>query len=298
MHVTTNNKGSVDGIPFYVKQGQCVHKMVYIVPYYRLTLQTLDGKSVLSSDTLTISEDAYVKETAVRDLLVLLSKNSNPPVDYTQVRKDWDAIRNDLAANPYDAVQKKSWPQYLVSNSTTANAFVDYSTTYYLNAKSPLVGSVNADYKLASDGTLTEASAQITDQTLSTILSALPISSLITTAASGGVLMVSPEGTVAPRTQSTVQMTAEWRAIKITNSQAIPYVIGCPDQDGFAPNPPIGTLIEDVGADTAAASQTKPDDNSITVTGKITLPKPKDAGSATSGGGQTPAPAPAPGTAH
>ncbi len=274
----TKDGAPVQGIPFYVKDADCLHQMVYVVPYVRLTLQTLNGQKVQGSETMTISEKDFNEDTSVQSLLALLRKK--PPLadsEFAQVSEYWAEIRDQKSASPYEAVKNQRWPQYLLSNSTTTKLFVDYKSVYTLNAKSPVAGSVNADYHLASDGTLSEASGQVTDQTLSTILTALPISSLITTAASGG-LAVKIIGAPAPA-EITVQMVVERRAIKITNSQLIPYEKGCPDSNSFLDSPPLGIVVEDIGVDSANSSQSKPDDNSITVSGKITLPKPKDAGS-------------------
>jgi hypothetical protein len=298
LRVTKSNQ-PVDGIPFYVKEARCLHQMVYTMPYYRLTLQSLNGQKVQGSESITISEHDYVTNATVQSLLTLLRKK--PPLsdpDFIQVSLYWNDIQTLSSKSLYEA----DWPSHLISNSMTAKVFVNYGTVYTLNAKSPLAGSVNADYKLGPDGTLTEASAQITDQTLSTILAALPISNLITTAASGGFAAALVEG-VPPPTQITVQMVVEQRAIKTTKSQIIPFTPGCPDDTKFAtdppntPKPPLGILVEDVGADSVNSSQSKADDNSINVSGKITLPKPKDASSASDNGGKT-APAPQPGTPH
>ncbi len=272
----TKDGAPVQGIPFYVKDADCLHQMVYVMPYVRLTLQTLNGQKFQGAETMTISEKDFNEDTTVQSLLALLRENPLTVTEFGVVTHDWTDIRNQKSANPYEAVKNQRWPQYLVSNSTTTKLFVDYESVYTLNAKSPLVGSVSADYHLASDGTLSEASGQVTDQTLSTILSALPISSLITTVASGGLL----KGAATPAlAEITVQVVVERRAIRITNSQLIPYEKGCPDTNSFLDSPPLGTLVEDIGADSANSSQSKPDDNSITVSGKITLPKPKDAGS-------------------
>ncbi len=61
----------------------------------------------------------------------------------------------------------------LASNSAQIVPYVDYETVYYYNTARPLTGSSQVDVKLAADGTLTEGSSSITDQTLSTITGVL-----------------------------------------------------------------------------------------------------------------------------
>lgn len=59
-------------------------------------------------------------------------------------------------------------------------ARVDYLKQYYVNVTRPLVGSASATAKLATDGTLTEATGEVEDSTLSTLLDLLPINAFLT----------------------------------------------------------------------------------------------------------------------
>jgi hypothetical protein len=70
----------------------------------------------------------------------------------------------------------------MLANSISLTAEVDYGTIYAINEKRHFSGSSQADFKLAADGTLNEASGQVQDNTFATIVSALPVSSLITSA--------------------------------------------------------------------------------------------------------------------
>jgi hypothetical protein len=58
-----------------------------------------------------------------------------------------------------------------IRNTANILAEVDYEHPYYLNSRTPWIGNAQVDAKLNADGTLTEGSAQATDQTWSTILS-------------------------------------------------------------------------------------------------------------------------------
>jgi hypothetical protein len=94
----------------------------------------------------------------------------------------------------------------------------------------------------------------------------LPISDLIKSAAGIGIASKSVGG-------RTFQLKAENRLLKITRYQTIPFEPGCPDKGAFEASPPVGTVLEDVGADTPSSTANKSDENSITVNGKIVLPK-------------------------
>jgi hypothetical protein len=263
-------KNAIDGLPFYVKEAKCVHQQVLVMPYYRVTLQTMQGDKVTGAQTATVSESYYLTDPTVAQLSDLVSGTADVSSMTTEdqqrtVGNDWTAIKKQGANDVYAKAADGSWPVYVVANSSAPKVYVDYGTVYYINGKVPLAGSLKTDYKLANDGTLTEASGELTNDTLKTILGALPISDLIKSGAGIGLTSKSVGGI-------TVQLKAERRLLKITKSQLIPFEAGCPDKKSFEQSPDVGTLIEDVGADTPTPS-TRADDNSITVSGKIVLPK-------------------------
>jgi hypothetical protein len=272
--IVHKNGSELKGIPFYVKEASCLHQRIYTMPYYKLTLQSLVGDKVAGAETFTVSERFYTQETKVKELLSVMRQK--PPLtanDLNTMNSDWDVVKNNNA-DPYSAAATDTWPKYLVTNSNSPKVYVDYGSVYTLNAKRPVSGSVTANYKIAADGTLSEASSQISDDTLKTVLGSLPISSLISTAAGIGA---APSSTGKPTTTETpIQLLVERRALKITNSQLIPFVAGCPDVDAFDTAHVVGLSIEDVSSD-ATNSNAKTDDNSISVSGKITLPKAKAA---------------------
>lgn len=271
----------VDGIPFYVKEAKCLHKEVLVMPYYRLTLQTLEGQKVTGSETATVSGAYYLTDKTALELTSLINgtmdvSSKSAEDQLKMLAGDWKDIKAAGATDVYAKVADEKWLKYLVSNSSDPKIFVNYDKTYYLNTSNPLSGSTKADYKLAGDGTLTEASAEITNDTFKTIVSALPISDLIKSAAGIGLASKSVGG-------RNIQLKAENRLLKITKFQTIPFEPGCPDKGDFQSSPPVGTLIEDVGADTATATANKGEDNSITVSGKIVLPKSSSSAGAATG---------------
>jgi hypothetical protein len=155
---------------------------------------------------------------------------------------------------------------------------VDYSTKYSINQSKPFSGSSNADFKLSADGTLNEASGQVQDNTFSTILSALPISTLITSAAG----VATKTGAAANEKPKEVKfsLTQEQRYIKTLYSQSIVANQAiCPVGKALTEaDQNISMSISDVGASTTQtdSSQDKNSD-SITVTGTIKLPKSSQA---------------------
>jgi hypothetical protein len=155
---------------------------------------------------------------------------------------------------------------YLVGNTSIPKLFVDYSSQYTLNAKSPFAGTVNADYKLSDDGTLTETSGQVEEKTFETAAALFPISDLIKAAAG-----VSTKGFDASGKQIiSLTLSIEHRGIKITRSQISPFTTGCPVGSALAKSDDVA--FEDVGPDTQEKKEAA--DNSISVIGTIKLPKP------------------------
>lgn len=53
------NNVKVDGIPFYVKAGKCVHTSIFSAPYYRLTLQKSTDGQKAPPVTLNVSPKTF-----------------------------------------------------------------------------------------------------------------------------------------------------------------------------------------------------------------------------------------------
>jgi len=155
--------------------------------------------------------------------------------------------------------------KYLVANYGSPTAFVDYSNPYTINARTPLAGSVNADTKLAADGTLSESSAQIQNQTLQTILSLFPVSEVIQSLATKVIQAGFEEALVK------VQLSIERRAIQLTRTSIEDFAVGCPTKGTEVMNN-YDVKVEDISPDSNKAAQDKTESNSITVNGTIKLP--------------------------
>ena len=276
---------NVPGVPFYTKQASCVHQEVSVMPYYRLTLQTLQGDKITGSQTATVSADYYLTDPTAVEFVSQIDgtldvSSMNAEQQQLKLGRGWSAIKDHASVDVRGKIADDKWPKYLISNSSTPKVFVNYQNVYYLNAKAPLSGTAKADYKLASDGTLTEASGEVTDDTFKTIVSALPISDLIKSAAGLGLATKSVGS-------QTLQLKAESRMLKITKFQTGAFEPGCPDHASFASSPEIGTLIEDAGSELAAP--TKQEDNAVSFSGKVVLPKSSSTSLDKNGAKPTPA---------
>jgi len=200
-----------------------------------------------------------------------------------------------------------------VANTAAIVPVVDYTHVYYLNSRSPWTGTSQVSAKVADDGTLSEGSGQVDDETWSTILST--VSSLVgdfTGSASGSPATTDAEaGTSA--TPSVQEFAARLKTMSPMEITRIPEL--CPDGGPDWPHPehyvkyayklttsvfkhdhtmqtfdlskekqcePDPTGVTD-GSYTITEVKPNADDggskknNTITVSGAVTLPESKDA---------------------
>jgi hypothetical protein len=215
--------GDVPGIPFYVKQGVCQKATTWLEPQYVLTLSVaVDGDPALTH-TLQFSRAGYLSD----DVKPLLSTVSKITGKYTlkqvyeqacpsKIGSQWDAVARAIAShatyqitdgldlNGGLALAETQKNVIRVKNTATFGVAVDYTHQYYLNAKSPWIGSGQVDAKLSDDGTLGEGSGQINDQTWSTILGT--VSSLV-----GDITGVGGTAAAAPAAAAPAVSTAEFQ---------------------------------------------------------------------------------------
>lgn len=279
-----------DGIPFYVKEGKCMHTSIYGAPYYRLTLQQTVDSRKLPPMVLNVTETDFGRDPIQADIVhVLATPGELTTPQYLAVIEQWNAVAASAHnINPYTALClgrpdcTNVLTETLVANSSTPVAFVNYHNVYTLNAKRPFSGTVQSDYKLAEDGTLSEVSAQIEDKTFETVLGALPIADLIKSGA--GVATKFDGGRTAP---AKLELSIERRMLKETRAKIENFAVGCPT-DGAVVTDSYDAKVEDVAQ--SAGGDGKSDDagNAISVTGTIKLPKPAETPKKASGDGGTP----------
>ncbi|HZQ25195.1 MAG TPA: hypothetical protein VFA89_20580 [Terriglobales bacterium] len=251
-------QGDHTGVPFFVKAAACKHEVARLEPYFVMTLTTKMGDKVQSAETTTLSRTQFNSKT-VLDLRSALA--SATPEQGGDIRALWDAVRA-LHYEPHRAesqVAPDDW--FITSDTVTPDVYVDYGVPYTLNVRTPLIGSAKADVKLADDGTLTEASAEKEDKTISELF---PIKELIKGAA--GIVGFDAAGTVI------IELAIEEKGVKFTRRYRIKDL--APPCTATAAqrteSGPYDLIVEDVGA-----AKKESDDDSISVSGSIKLPKAK-----------------------
>jgi hypothetical protein len=181
------------GVPFYTVGYRCLHTTVWIQPVYLVTFSASSDGKTLTTLSRFLGRREF-EDDNVQSVLAKISKASASDVDASEYQKLLDDFRNIVEFNPilFDPLKiltsgsKEYYEVQLASNSVTSERYVDASTIYFYNVNKPLVGSANAEVDLSNEGILSKASGQTEDKTLSTILSALPTSDLIKTAAGIG----------------------------------------------------------------------------------------------------------------
>jgi hypothetical protein len=175
------------GVPFYIKHGVCTEETVWLEPQYTLSLAVTADKQPPVTRTLTVNRAGYLAEDTQSLITALTGLGGDAALDQVNVERcpgaiggEWDAVA---------AAEKKNWPVAgmdgsaaslmdaeaagnlaRVSNTAAVTTEVDYSKMYYINSKTPWIGTGSVNAKLATDGTLSEGGAQVQDQTWSTIL--------------------------------------------------------------------------------------------------------------------------------
>jgi hypothetical protein len=270
--VGSNKTDKLDGIPFYVKKAGCKHEVVWLEPIYTLTLEEItipEGSNAKPQTTprgaAVLSLSQYREDPAVQDFLKKLSQVG---AQFEDVLKAWDAVTK----SPYTPTKfpEDVKNRVLVSNANTPEIYVDYAETYYINAKNPVAGSAKVDAKLASDGTLTEASVEVESKTLETLLG--PINAAIT---AGLPLAAKVEGKTQVRQ---LKLTTEVSGYKhtfsrIDSSATFPCPVIAADNLPSPANYTRESVIGGSGAD-------KKGKNKIKISGEVVLPdtatKPAD----------------------
>jgi len=278
------------GIPFYAKTGACKQETAWLEPQYIVTYESKIGASSFGPVDKVLNRQQFMKP-AVQGFLVA-----------PQASADWQKIifaepGPDVVneTNPSDIkkeVDEGNWTE--ASNTAEVDAVVDYGNVFYLNSARPLAGTTQVDAKLSADGTLTEGSAQVNDQTIATVASA--ISSLVTSATTAAKFVES-QGT------SDNTITVKTKVYKHTHSQYLPPVdastkaaTATPSACIASPSGVVGGsfVVTEATDSTNAKPATTDKDNTISVSGSIVLPKTSAAPSPTAPSGGTPTTPPAP----
>jgi hypothetical protein len=164
----------------------------------------------------------------------------------------------------------------MMSNTSNIVAEVDYEHPYYLNSRTPWIGNSQIDAKLNADGTLSEGSAQKTDQTWSTILGTF--TSLASTVASTKLTATSnPQPTSAKSCPHSSGWPVPDKDVvyRMTASKDI-YIRDHVQEDtsnASSCKPIEGGVTGGNVTITKQGAAAKEDSNVIKVSGQVTLPK-------------------------
>jgi hypothetical protein len=270
VHRSTSLASPPEGIPFYAKTAVCKQETVWLEPQYFLVFAIKSSDQSNSSTQKVLSREDYLSST-VQDFLLqpdrkvweeTILKLKNPEQFNEGPDKD-ESVKTKIK----DLESRGNWIR--ASNTGTVEVIVDYTNVFYLNSARPLAGQTQVSAKLAPDGTLTEGSAQLTDQTLSTIAST--ISSLVGSAASTMKIM----GIEAPAELKISVSTKIYKHSHVKyEKQTTPATpSSCPAvADGVYG--PLYNVVEVTDASTGKpAGSEKEKDNTISVSGSIVLPK-------------------------
>jgi hypothetical protein len=174
-----------------------------------------------------------------------------------------------------------------IENLTEPVLYVDYGTIYYYNSSKPLIGSSQASFKLATDGTLSEGSAQVDSKTLQSFLDLFPVKDIVKSAAGlGGTaakamlaagIPADTTGTYKFDLATTVKVYRHTHTAQI-NAGPPPCIPSTCDVIGSVPGDtcPVTTYNLTVEEVSQAADKKNTDANAISVTGTIKLPKTPD----------------------
>lgn len=179
------------GIPFFVKKGVCARESVWLEPQYTLTFSVFLSDQPPITNTITMNREGYLDEhtqEAIAELQSLPKTEvalgaANRSLCPSAVGSVWEMAEQEakqhrpvpnldlcgLTAKCGEAASN----YFLVANTAVIKPEVDYTQVYYINSRSPWIGTGSIDAKLATDGTLTETNAQTDDETWSTIINGI-----------------------------------------------------------------------------------------------------------------------------
>lgn len=265
--IKAHNATTPGGIPFFAMSGACLQQTVRANPYYLLTLKITVESGPVSSDTVKLSPAGH----ASADFQALLNELDKGTPDLGSVQTAWSFLKQRQSFDPHT----ETAGEFILSNSSKVVPIVDYAHEYDINSRKPLSGSASSSFKIGSNGTLTDAQAQVQDNTLSTILSALPLSDLIKTAAG----IAAKAGAAAAQNPETAKFSLEQEERLITTTYSITSPLTAADP--YCKTGPALTsttsgaslLVADVGAKDASGKAAPKEDTSIGISGTITLPK-------------------------
>jgi len=288
VHVNRSNSLSAapKGIPFYAKTAVCKQETVWLEPQYIITFE--NQATSYGPVQATMSREEYLR----KETQDFIAQAGGTPADWMTltaaakgpVQFDEGATCAVSEGQPACGIlaQEKKGNWFRVANTGTVDVIVDYSNVFYLNSSRPVAGTTQVDAKLGSDGTLSEGSAQVNDQTLATIASTIAsLAGSASTAAKIGGFAAAEEAK-----KKEVHVTVSTKFYRHTHTQYLQTTVaatpaGCaPADSGIL----TGSFVVSDAEDPATKKPAGSEGSTISVSGSIVLPK------AAAPAGQSPAP--------
>ena len=173
----SNTYGKLEGIPFYIKvpaltQDTKLLKREFLVQI-DVTVET-GGKSKIthfpSLEPIKLDDTQENHEMVIDQITKLINDGAIAGWTFDQTAEEVTKVINTIRSyKPMKSVDPE-----VVSN-VWALSMVVSPKQYYISNRVPLFGSASSTFKFASDGTLTEATSSITDDTAKTLLGLFPI---------------------------------------------------------------------------------------------------------------------------
>ncbi len=149
------------GLLFYTKVGACKQQTIWLEYRYELSGEKF-GPVVVNQQTYDAMLSNPDNITSASALTGFLKGRGGPVAPF---------VSDETAATVEQA--KGAGNLTVAANTGEFTTVVDYTNPMWLNSGRPLNGTTQVDGKFGPDGTLTEASAQVDNETLSTILTAV-----------------------------------------------------------------------------------------------------------------------------
>lgn len=183
--VEVSDDKSLKGIPFYVKVPVATHETVLnegeLVVSFVVSKIVQAGETikVMHSTTLPYAGPLRIPENKRDELERALKKlPDQPSAVYENTVRDLSALlTTDIASLARPQTNEQTCAN--ISTSTISNSWsvsmVADATPRYVVMKIPFMGSSSSSFKFAPDGTMTDSSVAVADDTAKTLLALFPI---------------------------------------------------------------------------------------------------------------------------
>ena len=289
----------VPGVPFFIKRAVCKQQSVWVQPVYVIQLTTrttykASAPAVTPTPTAAPAPDKGSPDVTIRSTQKIMGQ-----ADFAKAQGDLSALRALLmdehaTGRPdFGGNVVKLWNQvlpnttvvpqlreaeivstadaFLVSNSATAEVYVDYNTPFFYNTGRPWIGSSQLNVELAADGTLSKGSAQVESKTLQSVFDLIPVKEALTALTKVG-FGVAPFEVQKAIESVQFELTIDTRRIKHTHSRYSGDVQPCAADPMFVVNN-YSLQVEEVVPQAPSDDAEKSPSKKIKVNGSIELPK-------------------------